>query len=224
MILEIAAFSEQDAIAAAEAGADRIELCDNYSLGGITSVDDVLKKVRSKIHIPVFAIIRPRGGNFFYNEFEYALMKEKVLLCKQLSFNGIVTGILKEDSTVDTNKIKELVALAKPLPVTFHRAFDETPNPFEALEQIIASGCKRILTSGQTITAYDGQETIKKLIEIAANRITIVPGGGIRSNNIKAIWEHTNATEFHSAARTLYKQNTVDAEEVKRLMFWKIDK
>lgn len=221
MILEIAAFTEQDAIIAANSGADRIELCDNYDEGGITCTDDILISVRNKLSIPIFAIIRPRGGNFFYTDSEFCTIKEKVLLCKKLNFDGIVTGVLQANKTVDTLRLKELVLLASPLPVTFHRAFDETPNPLIALEEIIQCGCKRILTSGQMSNAFNGKELIKTLIKKAANRIIIIPGGGVRSNNIKAIWQQTNAFEFHSAARTLHKQNIVDSDEVKRLKFWK---
>lgn len=224
MILEIAAFSEKDAIKAVNAGADRIELCENYAVGGITCSKEVLMNVRSKIHVPVFTIIRPREGDFVYTDTEFEEIKKDINLCKKLKYDGIVTGILQENGNVDVEKMIQIVAVAKPLPVTFHRAFDETQNPFKALEQIIDCGCKRILTSGQMPSALEGKNLIKQLIEKALNKITIIPGGGVRSKNIKEIWQYTAAIEFHSAARTFDVFDTVNCNEVKQLKFWQNDK
>lgn len=201
MILEIAVFNIQSAIAAANAGADRIELCENPADGGTTPSYGYLNTAREKISIPVFPIIRARGGDFFYNDEEFAVMKKDVLLSKDLGFEGIVIGLLKKDATVDIEKTKRLVDLAYPLEVTFHRAFDRTKDALQSLEDIIDCGCQRILTSGQVPNAFDGKDLIKKLIEQADDRIIIMPGSGVRSNNIKELADYTGATELHSSSR-----------------------
>lgn len=200
MLLEIAVFNAEDAVVAVNIGANRIELCSNYEAGGITCSKEILYEIRRQVNIPIFPIIRPRAGNFCYNQSEFELMRQEVLLCKQLGYDGIVSGILNDDKTVDIVRTKELVGLANPLPVTFHRAFDEASNPFEAVEDIIKCGCKRILTSGQQKTAFEGKQLIKELIKKANDRIIIMPGGGVRSSNIVSLLEYTNASEFHSAA------------------------
>lgn len=201
MILEIAVFNIQSAIVAANAGADRIELCENSADGGTTPSFGTLKIVREKISIPVFPIIRARGGDFFYTDDEFAVMKKDVALCKDLGFEGIVTGLLKKDATVDIEKTKHLVDLAYPMEITFYRAFDRTKNALQSLEDIIECGCQRILTSGQVPNAFDGKDLIKQLIEQADDRIIIMPGSGVRSNNIKELAEYTGAIELHSSAR-----------------------
>jgi copper homeostasis protein len=201
MILEIAVFNFQSALLAQQAGADRIELCENPADGGTTPSYGTLKIVRERILIPVFPIIRARGGDFYYTEDEFSAMQKDVQLCKQLGFEGIVIGLLSKDATVNIEKTKRLVELAYPLEVTFHRAFDRTKDPFQSLEGIIQCGCQRILTSGQVPSAFDGKDLIKKLVEQADDAIIIMPGSGIRSNNIKAIADYTGATELHSSAR-----------------------
>ncbi len=207
MILEIAVFNIQSALLAVRAGADRIELCENPADGGTTPSYGTLKTIREKIAIPVFPIIRARGGDFFYTDDEFEVMKKDVALCKQLGFEGIVIGLLNKDASVDTEKTKRLVELAYPLEVTFHRAFDRTKEALKSLEDIIDCGCQRILTSGQVPNAFDGKELIKKLIEQADDRIIIMPGSGVRSNNIKQLAGYTGATELHSSAR-----KNIDAE------------
>jgi copper homeostasis protein len=232
MILEIAVFNIQSAIAAANAGADRIELCENPADGGTTPSYGTLKIVREKISIPVFPIIRARGGDFFYTDEEFAVMKKDVSLCKELGFEGIVTGLLKKDANIDIEKTKRLIYLAYPMEITFHRAFDRTKNASQSLEDIIVCGCQRILTSGQVPNAFDGKDLIKQLIEQADNRIIIMPGSGVRSNNIKELAEYTGASELHSSARKSIKtemefvnenmqenlQNiSVDADEIEKM-------
>jgi copper homeostasis protein len=207
MILEIAVFNIQSALLAVHAGADRIESCENPADGGTTPSYGTLKTIREKITIPVFPIIRARGGNFFYNDDEYAAMQKDILLCKQLGFEGVVIGLLNKDATVNTERTKRLVELAYPLEVTFHRAFDRTKDALKSLEDVIDCGCQRILTSGQVPNAFDGKELIKKLIEQADDRIIIMPGSGVRSNNIQQLADYTGATELHSSAR-----KNVDAE------------
>lgn len=201
MILEIAAFNIQSAILAANAGAARIELCENPFEGGTTPSFGNLKTIREKIAVPVFPIIRARGGDFFYSNEEFAVMQKDVQLCRQLGFEGIVIGLLKKNATVDIERTKHLVDAAYPMEVTFHRAFDRTKDAFQALEDIIGCGCQRILTSGQMPGAFEGKELIKKLIEQADERIIIMPGSGVRNSNIKAIADYTGATELHSSAR-----------------------
>jgi copper homeostasis protein len=201
MILEIAVFNIQSAMLAANAGADRIELCENAYDGGTSPSYGYLKTAKEKISIPVFPIIRARGGDFFYTDDEFAVMQKDVLLCKDLGFEGIVIGLLNKDATVNKEKTKRLVDLAYPMEITFHRAFDRTKDALQSLEDIIDCGCQRVLTSGQVPNAFDGKDLIKKLIEQADERIIIMPGSGVRSNNIKELADYTGATELHSSAR-----------------------
>lgn len=202
-LLEIAVFNVNSAIIAEQAGADRIELCENPSDGGTTASYGTLKTVREKISIPVFPIIRPRGGDFLYTAEEFEVMKQDITLCKTLGFEGVVTGMLNKDGSIDYDRMSVLTGLAYPLEVTFHRAFDRASEPFTALTKIIATGCHRILTSGQVPNAIDNLGLIKNLIETAQDKITIMPGSGIRSGNITEIVEKTAALELHSSARTL---------------------
>ena len=201
MLLEIAVFNIRSALLAVKAGAGRIELCENPADGGTTPSYGTLKTVRKETSIPVFPIIRARGGDFFYSDEEFAVMQKDVQLSKQLGFEGIVIGALNKDATVDKKRTKRLVELAYPLEVTFHRAFDRAKDAFQSLEDIIECRCQRILTSGQVPNAFDGKDLIKKLIDQANDRIIIMPGSGIRSYNIKAIVDYTGATEVHSSSR-----------------------
>ncbi|MEP7319366.1 MAG: copper homeostasis protein CutC [Panacibacter sp.] len=201
IVLEIAVFNIQSAIMAAVAGADRIELCENPFDGGTTPSYGTFKKVKEKISIPVFPIIRPRGGDFLYSDEEFEVMQQDILLCKSLGFEGIVTGLLNVDATIDIKRTTVLTELAYPMEVTFHRAFDRAVNPLQALEAVIECGCQRILTSGQVPNAFDGKELIKQLILQADERIIIMPGSGIRSNNIAELATYTGARELHSSAR-----------------------
>lgn len=201
--LEIAVFNIQSAILASQAGADRIELCENLADGGTTPSYGTLKTVREKISIPVFPIVRPRGGDFLYNEEEFEVIKKDLLLIKDLGFEGAVIGLLKIDGTIDITRTTKLVELAYPLEITFHRAFDRAIEPLKALEDVIRSGCQRILTSGQVPNAFDGKELIKQLIQHADERIIIIPGSGVRSDNIQELADFTGATELHSSARKI---------------------
>jgi len=199
--LEIAAFTLEGALLAQKAGADRIELCDNPGEGGTTPSLGMLKTARKRIGVQIYPIIRPRGGNFVYSDDEFEMMKTDVQICKALKYDGVVIGILNADGTVDKDRCEELVELAGEMGVTFHRAFDRTADPFQAMEDIIKTGCERILTSGQVPNAADGTNLIFKLIEKADDRIIIMPGSGVRSDNILQIAEQTCATEFHTSAR-----------------------
>ena len=201
MLLEIAVFNIQSAIIAADAGADRIELCENPFDGGTTPSYGTLKTVREKVNIPVFPIIRPRGGDFLYTDEEFEVMKKDVQLCKELGFEGVVIGLLSKDGSIDIKRTSKLVRLAYPLEVTFHRAFDRAKDPIQSLEDVIECGCQRILTSGQVPNAFDGRELIKQLVQLANERIIIMPGSGIRSNNITQLVQFTGVEELHSSAR-----------------------
>jgi copper homeostasis protein len=200
-LLEIAVFNIESAILAADSGADRLELCENPNDGGTTPSYGFLKNVSLSISIPVFPIIRPRGGDFLYSHAEFKQICYDIELCKDLGFKGVVSGILLADGTIDHKKTKQLVALSGGMQFTFHRAFDRALNPLQALETIIDTGAIRILTSGQVPNAFDGKELIQQLVQQSGNRIIIMPGSGVRSNNIKALQAFTGAQELHSSAR-----------------------
>lgn len=210
-ILEIASFTLEGALQASEAGAHRIELCDNAEEGGTTPSYGMLKLAKEKIKIPIFPIIRPRGGDFVYSADEFEAMKHDILICKELGFDGVVIGILLKDGNIDIQRTTELVNLAKPMQVTFHRAFDRSINPIKALEEIIDCGCSRILTSGQFPSVMNGLSLVKQLIKEAADRILIMPGSGLKSSNVTEIAIETGAKEFHTAARKKVFQQGVSS-------------
>lgn len=201
IILEVAVFSVEAALAAINAGANRIEFCENPTEGGTTPSYGSLKTLIAKTSIPVFPIIRPRGGDFLYAEAEFECMKADLLLVKELGYPGAVIGLLKEDGSIDKERTAELVRLASPMEITFHRAFDRCKDPFVGLEDIIATGCKRILTSGQVPNVSDALPLMKTLVDKAASRIIILPGSGVRANNARKIIDETGAKEIHSSAR-----------------------
>ena len=231
--LEIAVFSVEAALEAIKAGAHRIEFCENPLEGGTTPSFGSLATLIALTSKAVFPIIRPRGGDFFYTEYEFNSMRSDILMARKLNYPGIVLGLLNADGTIDTARTKRLVDMASPMEVTFHRAFDRCKDPFKALEDIIATGCKRILTSGQVPNAADALPLLKKLIEQAGDRIIIMPGSGVRSNNIKEIITATGAKEIHSSARKMqvsqmqYTKDSmqenlqatgVDTEEIKKML------
>jgi copper homeostasis protein len=198
--LEILAYSLEACMLAEKSGADRIELCDNPGDGGTTPSAGTIRQAIHRTKIPVFPMIRPRGGDFLYSDAEFDAMREDINICKIFGAQGVVFGLLLADGTVDKARCSRLVEDAYPLDVTFHRAFDQTPDPFQALEDIIACGCTRILTSGQQARADEGSALIRSLVEQAADRIIIMPGSGIRSGNLPALIRDTGAAEFHSSA------------------------
>ena len=200
-ILEVIGFSIEGCVAAAAAGAHRIELCDNPAEGGTTPSYGFIKAARALVDIDLFPIIRPRGGDFLYSDAEFEAMKIDVQVCKELGCDGVVLGMLLPDGKVDQERCKQLIALAYPLSVTFHRAFDRTNDMFEALENIIAIGCNRILSSGGFPNAMDGAKQLKLLIDQADHRIIIMPGSGVNAANIATIAAITGADEYHSSAR-----------------------
>jgi copper homeostasis protein len=200
-ILETIAFNIQSCISAQIAGVHRIELCDNPGEGGTTPSFGFIKAAREKLHIQLYPIIRPRGGDFLYTDEEFEIIKADVQLCKDLGCDGVVIGLLNADATIDKIRSSILVNMAYPMGVTFHRAFDRVVNIEQALEDIIDIGCERILTSGCYPTALEGASNIKKIITQADDRIIIMPGSGVRASNIIELAQLTSAMEFHSSAR-----------------------
>lgn len=200
--IEIACFNSESAIIAFENGADRIELCDGLSEGGTTPNFEKTKKLREKINIPIFVMIRPRGGDFTYSDTEFEQMKTDLISLKSLNVDGFVFGILDENDEVNKEQNKILVELASPLPCTFHRAFDRANGLDNSLEKVIECGFTTILTSGQKPNVSEGKENLKKLVELADGRLEILVGGGLRSSNIEDIRAYTKAEYFHSSAIT----------------------
>lgn len=199
--LEVIGFNLESCIIAQQAGASRIELCDNAAEGGTTPSYGFIKAAREKLQIDLYPMIRPRGGDFLYSEEEFEMMCEDVKVCKSLLCDGIVIGMLNADGTIDKKRCSKLVELAYPMGVTFHRAFDRTRDAFEALGTLIDIGCERVLTSGLKPNVMEGKLLLKGLVEKAEERIIIMPGAGVRSSIIKELATVTGAKEFHSSAR-----------------------
>lgn len=234
-IIEIATSDFITTQSAVEGGADRIELCANLAEGGTTPSHGMLIKCREKFSLPIFPIIRPRGGDFLYGKDEFGIMAKDIELCKALGYDGVVVGMLNMDGTIDMIRMADLVELAYPMSVTFHRAFDRCKDPFVALEELIEIGCERILTSGQQLAAPDGVELIAELNRVADHRIIIMPGSGVRKENIRMLAEKTGCVEFHSSLKgkdrsrmeflhpsfsgseESYMNNAIDAGEVRAL-------
>jgi len=212
-LLEISVETLEAALAAQRGGADRIELCANLSIGGVTPSIEVMRTVREQLRIPVFAIIRPRGGDFVYSEGESAEMKRSIAEAKRAGMDGLVAGVLASNGSVDIERTRELVAMARPLPLTFHRAFDDCGNLRGALEEVIQTGASRILTSGGAKSALEGAAPLAKLIAAAGSRITIVPGAGISASNIARVVKETGAIEFHSGLGSVLPYGSPDYKE-----------
>ena len=200
MKLEIIGFNIESCIAAQEAGASRIELCDNPTEGGTTPSYGFIKAAREKLSIDLYVMIRPRGGDFLYSDAEFEIMMQDIGMCKNLGCDGVVLGILAPGGNVDKKRCRQLIEYAYPLGVTFHRAFDRAKDPLQSMEDVIEIGCERILTSGLRLKAIDGIALLKKLIQQADDRIIIMPGSGVNADNIMQMAESTGAVEFHSSA------------------------
>ncbi|MDB5202822.1 MAG: copper homeostasis protein CutC [Ferruginibacter sp.] len=233
MILEIIAFTIDSCKKIETAGAQRIELCDNPGEGGTTPSYGMIKAAREAASIELYPIIRPRGGDFLYSDEEFAIIKNDIRVCRELGCDGVVTGILETNGSIDKKRTAQLVQLAYPMGLTFHRAFDRVKDASQALEDLIDIGCERVLTSGLYPTAEQGAAQLKALVEQAAGRIIIMPGSGIRATNIAAIATATGATEFHSSARIIkdsamefspvtmnekLQSVTVDEDEIRRIL------
>jgi len=214
--LEIACFNLQSALIAKKAGADRVELCADMSVGGTTPTIETIQQARKNLSIDLYVMIRPRGGNFVYSDSELEQMKSEIETIKKLGVNGFVFGILNEDKTINIEQNKALLELAKPFPCTFHRAFDQVLNVEKELEDVISCGFSTILTSGTFPNVMEGKEVLKQLVIQANNRIEIMPGGGLRSTNISALDKMVNANWYHSSAITDGSE-TANPEEIVQL-------
>ena len=214
--LEIACFNVESAIIAQQNGADRVELCFDMSLGGISPSLDMVETVRAALSIDLYVMVRPRGGNFVYSEEEFQQMKNEIEQFKKRNVDGFVFGILNKEGNINRKQNSELVALAYPLPCTFHRAFDVVKNVNQSLESVIECGFKTILTSGQQKNVVEGIAVLAELVKKANNRIAIMPGGGLRSTNIKSLIEKTGAVFYHSSA-IVDSSEIANADEVKAL-------
>ncbi|MEH1740423.1 copper homeostasis protein CutC [Fusobacterium varium] len=197
MIKEVCVESFSEALAAEKRGADRIELCDNLYLGGTTPSYGTIKMAMEKLTIPAFPIIRPRGGNFHYSKEEIEIMKEDIKVCKSLGAKGVVLGVLTADNKVDFETLKELVDLASPMEVTFHKAVDELENPVEVIDRFVEIGVKRILSSGTKETALEGKDILNAMIKKADNRIIILIAGKVTSDNFEEVAAAIPSTEYH---------------------------
>uniref|UniRef100_H7BWV5 Copper homeostasis protein cutC homolog n=1 Tax=Bos taurus TaxID=9913 RepID=H7BWV5_BOVIN len=201
-LMEVCVDSVESAVNAERGGAGRIELCSGLLEGGTTPSMGVLQVVKQYVQIPVFVMIRPRGGDFLYSDREVEVMKADIRLAKLYGADGLVFGALTEDGHIDKELCMSLVALCRPLPVTFHRAFDMVHDPVAALETLLTLGFERVLTSGCDSSALEGLPLIKRLIDQAKGRIVVMPGGGITDRNLQRILEGSGATEFHCSARS----------------------
>lgn len=238
MVVEVVVYNIESALKAQEGGADRVELCDNPGEGGTTPSAGVIELVRQNLSIDVFVMIRPRGGDFFYSNYDYHAMKRDIIQCQRLSVDGVVFGVLTADGRIDKKRCQELIRQARPLKVTCHRAFDMTRDPFEALEDCIEVGFDRILTSGRETQALQGAALIAELEKKAAGRIAIMAGSGVNEETVDAIVTTAAVREIHFSATALrdsgmeyvqarianmgqlgggeYKLRTVDPQRVRR--------
>lgn len=234
-ILEIATSDFAGTRSAVEGGADRIELCANLSEGGTTPSYGHIRQCREAFDLAIYPIIRPRGGDFLYTKEEFDIMMRDTVLCKELGCDGVVIGLLNTDGSIDRARTSALIEAAYPLGVTFHRAFDRCLDPFQALEDLIEIGCERVLTSGQQQLAPNGAKLIAELNKQSDKRIIIMPGSGVRKENIRQLAEETGCEEFHTSLRDKrqsamqfvhpsfagseesYLNNYIDPEEVRKL-------
>lgn len=200
-ILEVCAGSVQSAIAARDGGAARVELCAALEIGGVTPSAGLMREVRKVEGLKMHVLIRPRGGDFLYDESEAETMVQDIITARECGADGVVIGALTADGDIDTALCRRLVEAARGMSVTFHRAFDMCRNPKQALEDIIALGCNRILTSGQAATALAGTALLRELVEAAGERLKIMPGCGVNAQNAATILDACGAQEIHASAR-----------------------
>jgi copper homeostasis protein len=200
VLLEICVDSVESSLAAEAGGADRIELCASLFEGGLTPSAGLLRAVRERTQIDIAAMVRPRGGDFCYSADEFAAMEYDLEAAKAGGANMIVLGLLKPNGTIDARRTARLIQRARPLPVTFHRAFDMTRDPWEAFETLLDLGVERLLTSGQEVTPVEGLDLITELVAKAGARMIVMPGGGVTERNLRKILDQTKAREIHSSA------------------------
>lgn len=202
MDLEICVDSVESAIAAARGGAQRVELCSDLAEGGITPSAGLIAQVRRRITIDLFVMIRPRGGDFCYTDQEFDVMQEDIRHASALGADGLIFGLLDEQAQVDVPRTRKLVDLARPLPVTFHRAIDMTPDPPAAICAVIETGARRVLTSGGAPKVARGLSAVARMVEVARDHIAVMAGGGITPETIQDVADATGVTQFHAALRT----------------------
>ena len=197
-ILEITVDTLARALAAQRGGAHRVELCSDLSSGGLTPGVELIRPTREQVRLPIFAMIRPRAGDYVYSGAEFAQMQREITAVAEMGVDGVVLGILPSDGRVDVEHTRELVERARPLPLTFHRAFDVTTDLRESLEDVIQAGAARVLTSGGVRSAIEGRVPLAELIHQARGRIIIVPAAGITAANVDLVARDTGADEFHA--------------------------
>jgi len=207
--LEVCANSVESAINAQHGGAYRVELCDNLYEGGTTPSIASIETTRRNIEIKLNVLIRPRGGDFLYKDFELDIMKYDIIRAKDAGADGIVMGVLNRDAEIDIDKFSRLIEAAGTMSVTFHRAFDMVREPFAALQQLISLGVERVLTSGMKNKASEGVDLISQLVKVADGKISIMPGSGINASNAREIIEKTNVTEIHASCRRMIESSMI---------------
>ena len=219
--LEICCYSAESALIAQDASADRIELCAELRVGGLTPSEDLMRMARERVKVPIFAMIRPRAGDFVYSPHELARMRRDIATARRMGMDGIVLGVLTGNRRVDVARTRELLKAAEPLPVTFHRAFDEAADLDIALQDVIETGAARILTSGGATAAPAGIERLAHLVAAASDSILILPGGGINASNALEVARQTGAREVHSGLGSVLAYGRQDYElfesEVRKL-------
>lgn len=218
--VEICCNSIVSATHAKAGGAKRIELCTNLEIGGTTPSDEEIAYCVRQLGMRTHVLVRPRGGDFHYSDEEYEAICNDVQRCKELGVSAVVVGFLDEWGKIDAERTRQIVALASPMEVTFHRAFDELEDPYAGLETLVACGCHRILTSGCHPTVTEGAEVLRKLVEQSKGRITILAGGGVTPANARGLVEHTHVEEIHGSCKTTLPDGTVvtDSQIVEQLI------
>jgi copper homeostasis protein len=221
IVVEISVESLERAVAAERGGASRIELCGSLDVGGVTPGVELMRAARARLSVPIFAMVRPRGGDFFYSAAEFEEMKRSIEVARTAGMDGIVLGLLRGDRSVDVERTAELVRLAAALPVTFHRAFDESADLLGALEDVAASGATRLLTSGGAATATEATMRVAELVRHAGRRLIVMPGSGITAENAAQTAATTGAAEIHAALSSVVARDAEPAtfeREVWRLV------
>jgi len=220
-ILEISVESVAAAIAAERGGAQRIEFCANAREGGTTPSDELLRAVRERVRLPILSMVRPRAGDFVYSDAEFEIMRRDIQAAKEFQMDGVVLGLLEADGRIDVERSAQLVEQARPLPVTYHRAFDESRDLQKSLEDVIKTGAARLLTSGGRRTAPEALGVLAELVRIAGERLIVMPGSGIHAGNIRKVARTTGAREFHAGLSSVIASpaNNLAAfeEEVRKL-------
>jgi Uncharacterized protein involved in copper resistance len=201
--IETAAFTPNAALDAANNGADRIELCSGFAEGGLSPSVGTIELVRESVSIPVHVLIRPRVGDFVYDRIELLAMEKEILTCKKMGVSGVVIGVLNGDTSINTEALKHLIDVARPMSVTFHRAFDQCAMPLDELQKLIDCSVNRVLTSGCKNSVMEGLPMLQQLVKTAGDKIIVLPGGGINPGNAKTIAETLGVKELHLSGKKL---------------------